>query len=337
MFLVIGGSSFIGAYTAQAFIDAGYDVVATGRNLRFAEHYAKLGVRYLPFDLADSNSCEALPSKDIEGVALLAALLPANSGSDLKSDDNAVDYIEANACGTARLLEFCRRNGIPRIIAASSYADVQNRWSPTDPVTEETPRDFKFTGDHAAYVISKNAASDLMRYYNEQHGMRNAVFRLPPVYGVGPHGSLKVDGKVRKSGIQIFIDRAKAGEPITVFGDGSVKRDIVYVKDVAEAFVKAMVSPLACGLYNIGSGKPSSLLEEAEAIARVFAPAGEVVPVSVDPSRDNGLTGYSFDISKAQKDFGYVPRFADFADMMRDWKAEELLGTYVELFQGGQR
>lgn len=237
--LVIGASSFIGVYVVDALLDAGYEVVGTGRNRRFAGHYRKLGVEYIPLDLNDPSGTGALPT-DFDFVAHLAGRLPANSAFDLSTEDDAAEYIRTNALGTALLLEWARKNGVRRIVSTTSYADVQNSWSASEPVREDWPRDFRLDGDHAAYVISKNASADLLFYYNEQYGMRNCVFRLPPVYGCGPHGSLRVNGAVKKSGIGLFVDKAKVGEDITVFGDADAAvRDIVYVKDVAQAFVKA--------------------------------------------------------------------------------------------------
>ena len=330
--LVVGGSSFIGAYTVQAFLDAGYEVIATGRSTRFESHYARRGVPYMSFDLACDRDIERLPSEGVEGVVLLAALLPANSQSDLKNDDNAWEYLEVNAVGTARLLEYCRKTGVDRLITTTSYADVQRSWSCDSAIREDWERNFEFTGDHAAYVISKNAANDICTYYNSQHGMKNVIFRLPPVYGVGPHGSLLVDGVRRKSGTEVFIERAKLGQPICGYGDGNVRRDIVYVKDVAQAFVDAMESPNAKGLYNIGSGVASSLSEQVEVIAQVFAPSNGVSTITNDRTRKNGLTAYSFDIAKAQNDFGYTPRYSEFEALMSDWKKEEERGVYSALF-----
>lgn len=336
MVIVVGGSSFVGAYTVQALIEAGHDVLATGRNPRFARHYASLGVDYVQYDLFDRAASRSLPSEDVEAVVLLAAVLPANSTSDLVSGDNAADYVLANTVGTADLLEYCRTNGIGRLLSACSYADVQNRWSAEVAITEKTPRDFKFYGDHAAYVISKNAANDIMWYYNEQHGMENVSFRLPPVYGVGPHNTLLVNGTRRSSGIALFIEQAKTGEDITVFGDGSIARDVVYVKDVANAIVLALDSDVAQGLYNIGSGISQSLVSQAEAIAEVFVGPRGRSRVLIDANRPNGLVGYSFDISRAAHDFGYTPEYADFRDMMRDWKMEEERGVYTRLFGGAR-
>ena len=66
--------------------------------------------------------------------------------------------------------------------------------------------------------------------------MKNASFRFPPVYGAGPHGSLFVNGKVYKSGLQIFIDNAREGKDICVYGDKNLSRDVVYVKERQNLF-----------------------------------------------------------------------------------------------------
>lgn len=331
--IVIGASSFIGVYAVQAFLDAGYEVVGTGRNPRFADHFAQKGVEYISYDLNESDACKRLP-EDADVVVHLAGRLPANSTFNLKDSDDAARYIVTNTLGAALLLEWCRQVGIKRILTTTSYADVQRKWDCGEPVTETWERAFLLHGDHAAYVISKNAASDLMCYYNEQHGMKNAIFRLPPVYGVGPHSSLRVNGSVRRSGIGLFIDQAKNGEPITVHGDGLAARDIVYVKDVASAFVQAAKSERASGLYNIGSGNATSLLTQAEVIAEVFQESAGRSRVSVDLSKDNNVIPYSFDIAKARNDFGYAPKYGTFYDLMCDWKAEEERGEYPHLFDG---
>lgn len=330
--LVIGASSFIGVYAVDALLKAGFEVVGTGRNPKFRNHYVEMDVEYIHLDLDDPKRLKDLPS-DFDVVVHLAGRLPANSTFDLKSEDDAAKYIATNTLGTAHLLEWCRRNEIQRVVSTTSYADVQNRWSAADPIKEDWYRDYRMSGDHAAYIISKNASSDLLMYYNCQYGMKNCVFRLPPVYGCGPHESLRVNGAVRKSGIGLFVEKAKAGEPITVFGDAETAvRDIVYVKDVAQAIVRVCEAESASGLYNVGSGNAVSLLEQAEAISEVFAgPAGRSAVV-VDPNRENGITPYRLDIGKAQNDFGYSPDFSNFKSMMEDWKREEERGVIPALF-----
>lgn len=335
MILVIGATSFIGVYTVDQLLQDGKEVIVTGRDDRLRDYYEKMGVKYLNFDLANEKDYEKLPQKNVESVILLAGLLPANVNVDITKEDNAYDYIKINSLGTAYLLEYCRKNDIKKIISTTSYADVLNSWNENKALTEEEPRNYRLEGDHTAYVISKNAATDLLLYYNEQHGMTNCIFRLPPVYGVGPHGSIYVDGKMKKSGIQIFIDKAKNAEDITIYGDGQLKRDVVYVKDVANALSLASDSSGSKGLYNMTSGVQVTLKEQVEVIVDLFSEGetGKKSNIIYDLTKTNTLPSYLFSMEKAYRDFGFSPKYKEFSKMMTDYKKELDNGKYSSLFK----
>ena len=178
MIIVIGATSFIGVHTVTELLNQGCEVLVTGRKDRFKEHYEALGVKYVNLDLDKEEDFNQLPTQNVEGVILLAGLLPANAPVNLEVDENAADYFRINTIGTINCLEYCRKNGIKRIISTCSYGDVRGAWNGERRLTEEEPRNFFFTGDHSVYTISKNAANDVMEYYNQQHGMKNAVFRF---------------------------------------------------------------------------------------------------------------------------------------------------------------
>lgn len=333
MYIIIGASSFIGVYTATHFIENGEKIVVTGRNNKFKEYYDTLGVEYINLDLNNREDFDKLPRNQVEGVILISGVLPASEDADLRNEENADRYVKVNILGTCYALEYCRKNNISRLINTISFAEVSEAWRMDPPIDESEPRSFSFSGDHAMYVISKNAASDIMEYYNRQHGMKNAWFRLPPVYGVGPHGYLKVNGKVVKSGLQIFIDKAKKGETIEVYGH--LARDTVYVKDVAQAYYKAAKSDRTCGLYNITSGKATTLLEQAEACADLFASDDQhKSQVIYRDDMINGGKSYLFSIEKAKRDFGYEPEYSVFRDLMTDYIFETKRGVYPGLFEG---
>lgn len=302
-----------------------------GKN-RFKEHYDELGVEYINLDLTNKEDFELLPKENVEGVILLGGLLPANATINLDEDENADDYFIINTIGTINVLEYCRKNGIKRVISNCSYADVRGVWGKKT-ITEDEPRDFIYTGDHAVYVFSKNAANDTMEYYNQQHGMKNAWFRFPPVYGVGPHDSLYINGVLKKSGLKIFIDNASAGEDICIFGNPNLSRDVVYVKDVAHAFYLAMKSNKTYGLYNMTSGHGVTLQEQAEVIAELWAESPDKKSkITYRPEVVNNTPSYLFSMEKAKRDFGFVPQYADFKVMMTDYKKDLDANKYQELF-----
>ena len=332
MYIIIGASSFIGVYTVEEFLKHGCDVIVTGRKNKFKEHYDKLGVKYINLDLTQKEDFDNLPKNGVKGIVLLGGLLPANAEVDLESNENAADYFKINTIGTINVLEYCRKNNIKRVISNCSYADVCGAWGKKI-ITENEPRNYIYKGDHAVYVFSKNAANDVLEYYNQQHGMKNAWFRFPPVYGVGSHDSLYVNGKLRKSGLKIFIDNASKGKDICIFGNKDLSRDVVYVKDVARAYYMAMVSEKTYGLYNMTSGKGVTLQEQAEVIAELWAPApNRISNIIYKPEIENNTPSYLFSMEKAKKDFGFVPEYGDFKTMMTDYKKDLDAKKYQELF-----
>lgn len=332
MVIIIGASSFIGVHTTEEFLKQGGEILVTGRNNKFREHYEKLGVRYINLDLTKKKDFEQLPKENVEGVILLSGLLPANAQVNLDEDENADEYFAVNTIGTINVLEYCRKNGIKRVISNCSYADVRGAWGKRA-ITEEEPRDYIFTGDHAVYVFSKNAANDTMEYYNQQHGMKNAWFRFPPVYGVGPHDSFYINGVLKKSGLKIFIDNASEGKDICVYGNKDLSRDVVYVKDVAHAYYMAMNSEKTYGLYNMTSGKGVTLEEQAKVIAELWAPSpNQQSRIIYKPEIANNTPSYLFSMEKAKCDFGFIPQYSDFKVMMQDYKKDLDENKYQELF-----
>lgn len=336
MILIIGATGFIGMYTTKAFLNAGKRVVATGRNVVIGKKLAEMGAEFLMLDITNKNDFEKLPTEDVEGVILLAGLLPANAKVDLNTTENAADYFEVNVIGTINVLEYCRKNGIKKVIGNCSYSDVSGAWGKGYAITENEPRSFRFMGDHAVYVISKNASNDVMEYYNQQHGMQCSWFRFPPVYGVGPHGTIYVNGKAYKSGIATFIDNAREGKNIELWGNPHIKRDIIYVKDVADAYVKAMESPNTRGLYNMTSGTELELEEQVKAVIDVFG-GDKTSKIVYRKEKPNNTPSYLYSIEKAKEDFGFEPKYTNFHDMMVDYKNELESGDWDILVESREK
>lgn len=330
MILIIGATSFIGMYTTEAFLKAGYRVVGTGRNKILGNKLIEMGAEFVSLDITQKDNYSVLPETDVEAVIVLAGLLPAHCSADLVNDENAADYFEVNVIGTINILEYCRKHGIRKVIGNCSYSDVSASWGKGRAITEEEPRGFKFTGDHAVYVISKNASNDVMEYYNQQHNMQCAWFRFPPVYGVGPHGTIKVNGKTYKSGIATFIDNAIEGKDIEIWGDPKLYRDIIYVKDVAEAYVKAVKSEKTLGLYNMTNGIGIELEEQVKIIIDVFCKSKKS-NIIYRRDKENNTPSYVYSMKKAYDDFGFVPNYSDFRTMMLDYKKELESGRWKTL------
>ena len=321
MVIIIGATGFIGHYTTKYFRENGIDVLATGRSEKNSKLLKSLGAKFIEFDMTNESDINKLPTENVDGVIVLAGLLPANSKTDISVDENAAEYFKVNTVGVINILEYCRKNNIKKIISTSSYADVYNSWRAGYAIKETEPRGYKYTGDHAVYVMSKNAATDVIEYYNQQHGLQGAIFRLPPVYGVGPHSAIYVNGKYYKSGIQTWIDNAKEGKDIEIWGNPHLSRDIIYVKDVARAFLLALKSDKTRGLYNMTSGVPLELEEQVKTIIDVFSTDSKS-KIVYRPDKPNNTPSFLFDMTKAKEDFGFVPEYRDYKELMIDYKKE---------------
>lgn len=317
MIVVIGASGFIGTYLVDELVGGGREVFATGYNNINAEYYANRGIPFAQVDISRREDLGRLPKKNIEAVVLLSGQLPANmSGYDPHR------YIDVNITGTLNVLEYCRANNIKKIVFTSSHSDVAGHWDSVQPIPENAARAITFTGDHAVYVITKIAAVDLVEHYRQQYGIQGITFRLPAVYGHGPHTEVYVNGKPAVPGFTVFLQKAMAGEPIEIWGDPKVGRDFVYVKDVVGAFLGAIDSDRAQGLYNIASGVITSLEDEVRGIIEVFSPSDRRSTIRYRPEKSIAAGyAYVYDISKTKRDLGYEVRYP-FMEMLRDFKKE---------------
>ncbi len=331
MVLIFGATGFIGMYTTRAFMDAGFQIAAVGRNLERGNALREKGAIFYKIDITHEEEFSQLPSDDIDGVVILSGLMPANSTADLKNTDNVSDYFRINVIGTINILEYCRKNNIKKIIGNCSYRDVSGAWDKKYPIMEDASRNFSLSGDHAAYIISKCACNDIMEYYNQQYDMQCAWFCLPSVYGVDSYGMIFVNGRSKKSGIATFIDNAKEGKDIEIWGNPHLKRDLIYVKDVADAYVLAMKSGHAKGLYNMTGHIQVDLEEQAETVIDVFGSKKES-KVVYQPDKKNSTLSYLYRMDKAKRDFDFAPKYTSYKKMMVDCKAE-LESGYWQIFK----
>jgi len=320
MIIVFGAAGFIGTYLIDRLIKESYSVVAADISEFGESYYGRLGIPYYNVNITDKESLEKLPTEGIEAVINLACVQPANVS---EKKYNPADFMQVNVIGTLNLLDFCVKNNVRKYFYTSSHRNTQGLWKEKEgtAIKESDGRSVKYTGDYAVYSISESAAADCIEHYNQAFSMQGIIFRLPPVYGYGPHTEIYKDGKPLKTGFQIFIDNAVQGKPLEVWGDCNKGRDIIYVKDVVSAFALALKKKDISGLYNISSGRMSTLKEEAEFIANEFWPQGSQPEFVYLSEKSNNIEPYFYDISKAEQDLGWKPQYT-FADMISDYRKE---------------
>jgi UDP-glucose 4-epimerase len=316
MIIIAGATGYIGKYLSVELTKKGREVLALGRNLKSAEFLRSQGVPFMEFDLLNDADYDKLPTENVEAIVNLAVCLPEHE-APLEA------FFDVNMTGNYKLLEFARKNGIKRFIMASShkvYWDI----SRDTPITED---DLPcFIGPHSPYIISKIAAESFLQWYSKDYGMDCIVLRLTGVHGFGAlMGFLENDGSYTRTAIEVFIEKAVKGEPIEVWGDTSIKRDHVYIKDVLGAIEASVDAPAGTkGIYNVASGVAHSQVEDATAVAKAFATDKGVSKIVLRPDKPSLRRGYVYSIEKLKRDMGWTPKFADpdvlFADYRKEWE-----------------
>jgi UDP-glucose 4-epimerase len=188
-----------------------------------------------------------------------------------------------NIIGTLNVLEAALRTKAVVVFTSSAavYGNMNNR---------KIMEDF-YTEPISPYGISKLAAERYCLEYSKK-GLKVTVLRLSNVVGLN------------KGVVYNFVENALFGKPMMIYGDGMQTRDFVNISDVVEALYLA--SQKGYGqVYNIGSGKSSSIIGIANRVKNKI----KVADIEFVQSREGDIRNSGFNISKATKELGYVPKY----------------------------
>jgi len=308
MIIVSSATGFIGRYLVDQLVKDGREVLAAGRSKSGEAYYQEIGIPFVRLDITEKRDFDKLPTNKGEAFVLLASLIPHSSG--IKT---AEDYMKVNGFGTYNALEFCRKNEIKKFVYTTSQFELESRWTHDNsiPLTEDSPLSINYTSDHTLYIISKVAAREYVRHFSEQYGMQGVILRLAGVHGRGGY----------PMAWKMFIDKAHKSEPIEIWGDNIARRDNIYIKDVVSALIAAIDSKSAIGLYNIASGEGVTLEDEVKAIVKTFSPQDNPSKLIYCPEKPGIAVGHIHDISKAERELGWTPKFSC-EEMLIDYKKE---------------
>lgn len=251
--LITGGAGFIGSHLADALLAQGVrvrilDNLSTGRRSHLQLHHPRLEL--IEADVADSAAVAAAVA-GCRAVAHLAAVASVQA-----SVEDPVATHRSNFIGTLNVCEGMCLHGVKRMLFASSAAVYGNNGEGVA-IDEETP-----LAPLTPYAADKLASEHYLDFYRRQHGLEPAVFRFFNIFGPRQDPSSPYSGV-----ISIFTERAQAGLPITVFGDGEQTRDFVFVADLVAVLVQALLDPqVEVGAVNVGLGRSTSLLQLLAAI-----------------------------------------------------------------------
>jgi UDP-glucose 4-epimerase len=287
--LVTGGAGFIGSALARLLLANGYSVdivdnLSTGKRENVPE-----GATFVHLDLCQSDASDHLPRTDYAAIAHFAA----QSSGEVSFDDPLHDF-DTNARATMRLALWACQHKIPAFLLASSMTVYGH----TDqyPVTEGAPQ--KPT---SFYAVAKAAGENFLRILAKREDLRVCILRMFNVYGPGQNLA-----NTRQGMLSIYLSFLLNQKPILVKGSLDRIRDFVYIDDVTNAWKRALEKPVI-GIYNLGSGKPTSV---REAISTMVAAAGlpSDYPVTVAEGTPGDQKAMLADIAAIKRDLDWKPQ-----------------------------
>lgn len=315
--IIIGATGGTGMYLTKYLNELNYEVYATGRQDRAPDYFKYQNVSYQSLDITNKSEFASLPTENISCVVLLAGMMPSRmEGYD------PYKYIDVNITGTLNVLEFCRENNIKKVIFTQSHADVFAHWDTGNFIAADASRSLHLKGDHAMYIISKCTAVDMLEHYHQEYGLQTVILRLPTIYSYMPAATMYVDGKIKDMACMYIIERAIQGKEIEIWGDPNKSKDIVYIKDFIRIVEAAISSKTAQGIYNVGTGIPTTLEEQILGIIEVFSDGDKRSKVVYQPDKKS-QTSYLYDISRTERDLNYKVKYP-YIEMLQDMKKEML-------------
>jgi UDP-glucose 4-epimerase len=282
--LVSGATGFIGKRLIAELIKQGVIVTAMSRNIPRKKIKNCI---YLAVDITKVETFNKLP-KDFDVIFHTAAYIP--EVLDTNISDKKI--LETNAWGTLNLITFATENNIECFIHSSSIS--VHGLITSGVIDEESP-----ITPHSMYGLSKKIAEDIIVYYSHIAPMRSVILRYSSIYG---------PDMTPTTVLPLFMKRALHNEDITILGAGNRSQDFVFVDDVISANILAWKNN-ATGIFLIGSGRETSIIKLAKTILSQIPKSSSklLFKESIDTNETQRL---HCNISKAQKTFGYSPKYS---------------------------
>lgn len=323
--LIFGSAGNLGMYFIDYLLnelnDKEYDIVACGTKSQYP--YDFYNGQYIQIDITNKEDFKKLPTENVYAIVDFAGVLPA-----YLPEDNPYKYIDVNITGTLNILEYARKNNVDRIIYTQTWADLNGYLKDKKPLEPYALRKPIFKGDHAVYVVTKNAAVDLIEVYHQMYGIKNFIFRLPNIYMYSPDMFYYVDGVKKYVSYRYMINRIIEGNDIELWGNPDLGKDIVYVKDLCQMIFKSLFVNRETGTYNAGTGIKTTMREQIEGMIKVFADPNHIPKIIECPEKKD-CDDFVMDISNAKEDLGYEPKY-DYISYLKDYKKEMELNRFVK-------
>ena len=299
--LVLGGAGFIGSHIVDALVLKGHSVRVFDLPHISTENLHQ-SIQNIEITAGDFNNISDI-SNALEGMDVVIHL----AGSTLPgpSNKNPVYDVETTVIGTLNLLEKAVEKGIRKIVFASSGGTVYGI-----PKTLPIPETHQ-TAPLCSYGITKLTVEKYLDLFYHLQGLEYTVLRI-----ANPYGERQRIKNVQGA-IAVFLGKVLMGENITIWGDGSVSRDYFHISDLAAAFLKVIEQDTKERVYNIGSGRATTLKEILSVIKRV---TGRSFSVEFTPARKLDVPANCLQIELAKTNLEWQPKISLEDGIDRTWK-----------------
>jgi UDP-glucose 4-epimerase len=300
--LITGGAGFIGSHLAEALLAGGHQVfIIDDLSTGSIDNIAHLKERPAFHYTIDTVFNDAVVAELVDRADIIFHFAAAVGVKLIVQEP--VHTIETNVHGTEVILRHAAKKR--KLVFIASTSEVYGK-STDVPFREDADLVMGATSRHRwAYACSKALDEFLALAYWKQKQLPIVIVRF--FNTVGPRQTARY-GMV----LPTFVRQALAGEPLTVFGDGSQSRSFTYVGDVIDALLKLMVEPRAVGqVLNIGNPQEVSILDLAQRIKRMTRSNSPIVTVPYDQAYDPGFEDMPRrvpDLAKIGALIGYRPR-----------------------------
>lgn len=303
--LVVGGAGYIGSHCVRQIIAAGHRPVILDNLIYGHRKSIPTGVAFHQGNLEDRPFVrQVLRTEKIDVVMHFAAFI--NVG---ESVTDPLKYYKNNVVATLALLETMLEEGVKKFVFSSTAAVYG--MPEVMPITENLKK-----APINPYGQTKLDCENILAALAAAHGLSYAVFRYFNACGASESGEIGEDHTPESHLIPNVIRAALGlGPALKVFGtdyptpDGTCLRDYIHVDDLARAHIASfakLATPGTALTYNLGTGKPLSVLEIIKAVEKV---SGRKVPVEYGPRRAGDPATLCADASKARAELGWTPKF----------------------------
>ena len=303
--LVTGGSGFIGSHVVDKLRAHGHDPVIY--DLRSSPWHEDGSVEIVIGSVTD-RAALGRAMADCDAVAHLAAVADVN---DVHAEPEDAERV--NARGTAAVLEAARRAGVDRVVYASTI------WVYSDTESVEVDESTLLPPPSHLYTSTKLAGELYCRSYQELYGIDYTILR----FGI-PYGPRAREAAV----IPAFVNKALAGEPLTLAGDGLQSRRFVYVEDLADGVALGLSEVARNRVYNLTSNEDITIKQIAETVQELVGNT-EIV---YKPARPGDFGSKIVASVRAREELGWTAStpFHDGVRRYVDWRREQSAATELE-------